>query len=124
MFESKYSKLLTGLLIAGIVIILGVIAFFGFSIIRNNNIRKDAEDAVEQFQGEIKNTVKEQNDTNTEFGDQIAPTIGIENIIISDNNTNTDNTKMYKGYPMVGTIEIPKTNVKYPVLANASTQAM
>ena len=46
MFEGKYSKLLTGLLIVGIIIIVGVIGFIGFSIIRDSMLKTDAEDAA------------------------------------------------------------------------------
>ena len=55
MFESKYSKLLTVALIVGIVIIVGVLAFFGFQLVRNYYINKNAEEAVERFEGEITN---------------------------------------------------------------------
>lgn len=121
MFESKYSKLLTVALIVGIVVIVGVLAFFGFQLIRNYYINKDAEEAVERFEGEITNntnTVEENTTTNA-----IVPTLGIENILV-DNNSSDTNTKMYKGFPMVGTIEIPAINLKYPVLEEASKSAI
>ena len=125
MFESKYSKLLTVALIAGIVIIVGILAFFGFQLCRNYYINKNAEEAVERFEGEISN-----NNTNTEeeniTTNSIAPTLGIENILVENNSNNSSdtNTKMYKGFPMVGTIEIPAINLKYPVLEEASKSAI
>lgn len=123
MFESKYSKLLTVALIVGIVIIVGVLAFFGFQLVRNYYINKNAEEAVERFEGEItnNNTTEEENTTTN----TVAPTLGIENILIDNNSSETDtNTKMYKGFPMVGTIEIPAINLKYPVLEEASKSAI
>lgn len=123
MFESKYSKLLTVALIVGIVIIVGVLAFFGFQLVRNYYINKNAEEAVERFEGEItNNTTTEEENTTT---NTVAPTLGIENILIDNNSSETDtNTKMYKGFPMVGTIEIPAINLKYPVLEEASKSAI
>lgn len=122
MFESKYSKVLTGTLIAGIVIIVSVLAFFGFQLIRNYYINKDAADAVERFESEIRN-----NNTNTQkentVTNAIAPTIGIENILV-DNNSSDTNQRMYKGFPMVGTIEIPNIDLKSPVLEDASASAI
>ena len=121
--ESKYSKLLTVALIVGIVIIVGVLAFFGFQLVRNYYINKNAEEAVERFEGEItnNNTTEEENTTTN----TVAPTLGIENILIYNNSSETDtNTKMYKGFPMVGTIEIPAINLKYPVLEEASKSAI
>lgn len=121
MFESKYSKLLTVALIVGIVIIVGVLAFFGFQLVRNYYINKDAEDAVERFEGEINyNTNTQEENTVT---DAVAPTLGIENILANNNSSNS-NTQMYKGFPMVGTIEIPAINLKYPVLEEASKSAI
>lgn len=123
MFESKYSKLLTVALIVGIVIIVGVLAFFGFQLVRNYYINKNAEEAVERFEGEItnNNTTEEENTTTN----TVAPTLGIENILIDNNSSETDtNTKMYKGFPMVGTIEIPAINLKYPILEEASKSAI
>ena len=43
MFESKYSKLLTVLLIGGIIIIVGALMFFGVQLVRNYYINKDNE---------------------------------------------------------------------------------
>lgn len=123
MFESKYSKLLTVALIVGIAIIVGVLAFFGFQLVRNYYINKNAEEAVERFEGEItnNNTTEEENTTTN----TVAPTLGIENILIDNNSSETDtNTKMYKGFPMVGTIEIPAINLKYPILEEASKSAI
>ena len=126
MFESKYSKFLTVALISGIVVIVGVLVFFGFQLIRNYYINKDAIDAVEKFEGELNynndntNEQEENLETNT-----VAPTIGIENVLVNNNNASNDtNQRMYKGFPMVGTIEIPAINLKSPVLEEASASAI
>lgn len=146
MFESKYSKLLTILLIVGIVIIIGVLVFVGISTMKSNSINKDAEEGVEQFQnkvsGEINNEEENvQNQTqenvqnvtqqNTILTNEIAPIVGVENIIVDNNNlsndnnnSSNDNKNTYKGFTMVGTIEIPSINLKYPVLEDASKSAM
>lgn len=121
MFESKYSKLLTGLLIVGILVIVGVLIALGIGLSANSSNNKDAVDAVEQFQGNVtknKNKTKENVTTNS-----VTPIIGIENLLVDGNGTTT-NKQMYKGFPMVGTIEIPSINLKYPVLENATTPSM
>lgn len=139
MFESKYSKLLTILLIVGIVIIIGVLVFLGISSMQSNSINKDAEEGVEHFQnkvsGEINNqkenvknetqeNVKNETQENTILTNEIAPIVGVENVIVDNNNSSNENKNTYKGFPMVGTIEIPSINLKYPVLENASKSAM
>ena len=53
MFNSKYSKLLTILLIIGIVLIIGALILAFFMIERNKRLEQDAIDAVEQFQGQV-----------------------------------------------------------------------
>ena len=58
MYESKYSKLLTILLIAGIILIVGILSVTGFMIIRNGKLKQEAEDAVEHFQGQVNGIVE------------------------------------------------------------------
>lgn len=122
MFESKYSKLLTILLAVGIVTIIAVLGVTGFFIIRNGKAKQEAEEAVSQFQGQVDGS--DQNEQkNTQVGDDVAPVIGVENIIF-DGNSSGNNTYTYKGFPMVGTIEIPAINLQYPVLQDASKDAI
>ena len=121
MFEGKYSKLLTGLLIAGIVAIIGGLIVLGVNVARNNAINTDASEAVEQFQG----SKNKNNNTNTAStnSEAVNPLIGIDNLVVG-NNSSTSTRQMYKGFPMVGTIEIPSIDLKYPVLENASKSAI
>lgn len=122
MFESKYSKLLTILLIVGIIVIIGVLSVTGFFIIKNGKLKQEAEDAVDHFQGQ-ENEIEDNIDNNP-ITNEITPIIGIENIVIDNNTLNTNTTNTYKGFPMVGTIEIPAINLKYPVLEDASKNAI
>ena len=124
MFESKYSKLLTVLLIGGIIIIVGALMFFGVQLVRNYYINKDAADAVERFEGDNKNENKNTNTEENVVTNTVAPVLGLENIISGDGSSSDENKKMYKGFPMVGTIEIPTINLKYPVLEEASKSAI
>lgn len=122
MFESKYSKLLTILLIVGIIVIIGVLSITGFFVIKNGKLKQEAEDAVDHFQGQ-KNEIEDNIDDNT-ITNEINPIIGIENIVIDNNTSDSNTTNTYKGFPMVGTIEIPAINLKYPVLEDASKNAI
>ena len=124
MFESKYSKLLTVLLIGGIIIIVGALMFFGVQLVRNYYINKDAADAVERFEGDSKNENKNTNTEENVVTNTVAPVLGLDNIISGDGSSSDENKKMYKGFPMVGTIEIPAINLKYPVLEEASKSAI
>lgn len=116
MFEGKYGKALTIGLITLIIIVVGVITFLAVDFIRNSNINNDASDAADRFEGEVSKQNK--TDTNTE---EVTLNIQSEDIVM---NGTSDFTNMYKGFPMVGTIEIPKINLKYPVLEKASKDAI
>ena len=131
MFESKYSKLLTILLILGIVLIVGGLATTGIIIMNNANTKQEAENAVDNFQNNInkedndeeKNNNEQEEPNDNTISNEIKPIVGVENTII-DNNTSNESTNNYKGFPMVGTIEIPAINLKYPVLEDASKSAI
>lgn len=122
MFEGKYSKKLTIALIVGIVIIIAILAFFAFDYIRNSNIKNDASDAVDRFEGEVGKENTQNTQTNTV--EDVTVNIQIENIITNTDNNLDDSANMYKGFPVVGTIEIPKISLKYPVLEDASKKAI
>lgn len=121
MFESKYSKALTIGLVILIVVVIGALIFFTVDYIKNSNINDDASDAAEKFESEVNKNkdTQENTQTNTEI---VTPNIQVENIIAVDPSGETKNT--YKGFPVAGTIEIPKIDLKYPVLENSSKSAI
>ena len=125
MFENKYGKFLTVLLIVGIIIIVGVLIFLGINLVKNSSIEADAGDAVDRYQEGKTNTQVNEQGENT-IANVVAPNVDLENLI--QNNTidggSNEHQEMYKGFPMIGTIEIPKINVKYPVLKEASKNAI
>lgn len=123
MFESKYSKLLTILLAVGIVAIIVILGVTGFFIIKNGKSKQEAEEAVSQFQGQV-NGIDQNEQENSVITNEITPVIGVENIILDGNTSNGNTVQTYKGFPMVGTIEIPAINLQYPVLQDASKDAI
>lgn len=128
MFESKYSKLLTVLLIIGIILIIGILSLIGFLIAKNAKLKEEAGSEVDRFQTEGKgNEIKEEKPTenNVNTNETVAPIIGVENSITnSTTSDSTPNKKTFKGFPMVGTIEIPAINFQSPVLEDASADAI
>ena len=125
MFENKYGKLLTGLLIAGIVIVVAVLIFLGAQLIHSNTVQTGAEDAVDDFQTML-NAQKENTMTNEQSSNSnelTAPVIGVNEMVVQGG-SNTNNELEYEGFPMVGTIEIPATDLKSPILKEASADAI
>ena len=112
MFNSKYSKFLTILLVVAIIAIVVLLGFFGYDLYIKYFKDKDAQHAIAQFEQEI-----EDNNQNTvDIGGEIE---GVGETNIGGDQTNKGKTQL-SGYYVIGTIEIPKINIKYPVLENVT----
>lgn len=130
MLNSKYSKVLTIILIIAIVIIVGLLVFIGIDWYKAYTVGKDTQNSLDQFNSYIENN--QNNDNNANFENNIDNNNIIEepnnnNIIEepSDNNNNSNSEGLtYKGFKVAGVIEIPKTKVKYNVLDDPSAKAM
>ncbi len=130
MLNSKYSKVLTIILIIAIVIIVGLLVFIGIDWYKAYTVGKDTQNSLDQFNSYIENN--QNNDNNANFENNIDNNNIIEepnnnNIIEepSDNNNNSNSEGLtYKGIKVAGVIEIPKTKVKYNVLDDPSAKAM
>ncbi|MBS6252363.1 MAG: sortase [Clostridia bacterium] len=120
MFESKYSKVLTVILVIVIVAILGLLAFLGYDWYQKYFLENDALAFVENY---TENTEKDNNkEENTENGENSGNTGNVSNPIdqIESSGSNTSNSgkklPQYKGFDVVGTMDIPATNFHYPIL--------
>lgn len=130
MLNSKYSKVLTIILIIAIVIIVELLVFIGIDLYKAYTVGKDTQNSLDQFNSYIENN--QNNDNNANFENNIDNNNIIEepnnnNIIEepSDNNNNSNSEGLtYKGFKVAGVIEIPKTKVKYNVLDDPSAKAM
>lgn len=118
MFESKYSKVLTGILVIVIIAIVGLLGFLAYDYYQNYMVTKDASDFVDGFQGDV--TDGETNDDSVADANNTNPFDQIK-----DTGTGTGGTKRtYKGFGMLGTMEIPATNFKYPVLEKVTKKSI
>lgn len=132
MLNSKYSKVLTIILIVAIVIIIGLLVFIGIDWYKAYTVGKDTQNSLDQFNSYIENQNNQNNDQNIENNienniDNIIEEPNNNNIIEEPNNNNNNNSNTgltYKGMKVAGVIEIPKTKVKYNVLDDPSAKAM
>ena len=118
--ESKYSKFLTIFLIVIIVGIIGLLGYVGYDYLKGNKNDKEAEEYVETFSNTIENT-------STDDNGQTDNSINSNEIKLDDTGsggTSTKKKKMYKGFPVSGTIEIPKTGLSCPVLEKPTRKAL
>lgn len=116
MFESKYSKVLTVILVIVIIAIIGLLGFLAYDYYQNYIITKYTSEYVDNFQGEVEDG-EASDDTNTNsvnsFGD------------IKDADVSTSSKiSTYKGFGVLGTMEIPATNLKYPVLEKVTKSSI
>lgn len=112
--NSKYSNFLTILLIIIIVAIVAIIGFLGYKYYQTYIIKNSSEDFVDTFGDDITNNNENKTEDNTQNENLFD---GVENE--NNNNSSTSSNskkKKYNGFDTAGTIEIPSTNVKYPVL--------
>lgn len=130
MDENKYKKILTIVLIILVIAVILVVGFVVFDIYRKHYIDSEAE----KFIGEYENSIKNNEDV-IQAGINVSDNNMIDgaNTVIPDltlNNTSNGNSSSskrrytYKGYNVIGTIEIPKTKIQYPILERDSKGAL
>lgn len=131
MFNSKYNKLLTGLLVVAIIAILGILIYVGINWYKAYTTGSDVDEGVDQFDGYVNNTIanKPSNNEENNVVDLIDPDINVNNTITNTNNGGngggtTSSKPKYKGFNMVGKIEIPKIKLNCPVLETATDSSI
>ena len=121
----RYSKFLTILLVIVIIAIIGLLGFWIYNTYQKYSIMDDASEAVDEFQHAV-GTVTDDTDNNETPAENV--TNPYDNLQSATDNNDTKNNgstvKTYKGFVQVGSIEIPKTGVKYPVLAEANKKTI
>ena len=117
--NSRYSRFLTILLVIVIIAIIGLLGFWAYSIYQKYNINEDASQAVDEFQHAVGATTDDDNNE-TPVENATNPYDNLQSATDNSQQSDGNTVKTYKGYVMVGSIEIPKTGAKYPVLAEAN----
>ena len=117
----RYGKVLTIILIIIIISVIALLAYLGYDYFSKYNTEKDAANAVDTFVSTATDTPTVTNDDSNN-----------STAIASDNSVNTNTSEnvtngikpKYKGFYMLGTIEIPKTGAKYPVLERVTKKSL
>ena len=123
MFNNKYSNVLTILLIIVIIAILGLILFLGYDMYRKYYIDKDASDFMERYEEQLKDITVSTEPINNGMT-YIDPGNDTLNNTTNGNSSGSSKQYNYKGFTVLGTIEIPKTAIKYPILNSYSPKAL
>lgn len=119
--QSKGKKFFSIFITILVIIILALVGFLAYYFISNYIILKEAEDAVDIFEEEV-----EQEPILDENIVEEAPTSTTPNIPSQGTNgTSTKRTtSTYRGYNMVGTLQIPKTKVKAPIVDKVTPKSI
>ena len=130
MFENKYSNFLTVLLVIVIIAIIAALAFGGYKVYQQFTSTKDANEYVNSFIENTSNNISNTTNTTNDIVDNNTTT-GENEVINQLQNTpsgsgssSSGNSQTYRGYAVIGTIEIPDINLSYPVLKTAGLKEL
>lgn len=125
--NSKYGNLLTVILVVAIIAIIGIIGIIGFRIYKAYYIETGAMQAVTEFEESlnINNNIDDNTTNNVENNLSQGTNVTIEDAFSNGSNNNTSGqTTKYKGFEVVGTIQIPAINLKYPILGKNTKKSL
>ena len=115
--NSKYSNVLTILLVIVVIAIIGIIGFLGYRYYKSSTLKNNSEDFVDSFLNDS-NISSNDNNTNTDTEDgQLAGVEGGDNT--GNTGSSSSNVQKFNGFTVAGSIEIPVTNLKSPIIARA-----
>lgn len=127
MFESKYGKVLTIILVIVILAIIGLLGFLAFDYYQNYMVTKDTSEFVDAFQGDVigdDDNESNTTDENTVVSNEENPLDRLNDASSGGTTSSTAKKQMYKGFGTLGTMEIPATNFKYPVLEKVTKKSI
>ena len=126
MFESKYSKLLTVILVIVIVAILGLLGFLGYDWYQKYFLETDALAFVENYTNDAEDNNNTTTDENTVSDNNTTATNPIDSIERTNTVSGASENEMptYKGFNVVGTIEIPAIDLNYPILEKVNKSSL
>lgn len=116
--NNKYSNFLTILLVLIIIAIIGIIAFLGFKLYQDTTGQSDSDKFVDTFVEQLGDSSSDKNNTDEDENQNENVFEGVEEGTNSNNGSTSSakNRPKYNGYYTVGTIEIPATKLKSPIL--------
>lgn len=133
MFDSKYSKFLTVILIIAIVAIVVLLGFLGYDMYQKYYIEKRSDEIISQLENQQNVNDNEDEQEQTENTNQVGevknPYDDVQSYIMSGNNSGNSGGVVVKNGDKevgiaIGTIEIPATGIKYPIIDRITKQSL
>ena len=124
MINSKYNKVLTVILVIVVIVIFALLGFWGYQTFTKYFKDKDIDSTLNEFNETIlnNNTSKRNEFTGSDPINFTAVDNGVSNGNSSGNSTS--NVVTYKGFTVVGRLEIPKIDLDLPVLERATKNSL
>lgn len=120
MQEKKYNKILTIVLVIVAILILVIFGFWFYDIYKRYYVKKEANEATEEFGYAVN---QNQGFSTSNFVGNVS--LEINDIVTNSTVSDSRLAKVtYKGFTVVGRIEIPKIKLNYPVLDQATKASM
>lgn len=112
----KKGRKFFGILLAiVIIIVIFLLGYLAYDFISKYLISKEASSVVDEFENQVANIIT------VEIPNEEVN----ENEVVNNTPTTGTTTKVkYKNYDVIGTIQIPKTKVKYPIVDSTEPSAM
>ena len=102
------------------IALISVIIYIAYYYISNYIALKEAEKAVEEFENKvIVVAIEDEENIGNEVQTQQTPQVPQ-----TSTSSNKASKVSYKGYSMIGTIQIPKTKIKAPIVDKVTTSSI
>ena len=113
----KGRKIFSILLAIVLIITIVLLVFLVYKYISNYILTKEASQIVDEFENSVITVAIDDEDIN------VTQTEGKQQNTINSGNKTSSKIK-HKGYDVIGSIQIPKTKVKYPIVNSSEPAAM
>lgn len=125
MISNKYSNILTMLLVVFIVAILGIVAYFGYDLLNSKAVNNNAQSTLDEFEKAVTRETVSESTNNEVDGEVTNPLDELNSMTNTEEEVVQEPEKVYmEGYEVKGRIQIPKTGVDYPVLAEVTKRSL
>ena len=124
MINSKYNKILTVILIIVVIVIFGLLGFWGYQTYQRYLQQRDMEKAVNEFNETITGPIiggGTVSNTENQSGNYTVIDNGVTN---NGSGSSQSNVVTYKGFTVLGRMEIPKIDLDLPVLERATKNSL
>ena len=125
MISNKYSNILTMFLVVFIVAILGIVGYFGYDLLNSKAVNDNAQSTLDEFEKAVRRETVSESTNNEVDGEVTNPLDELNSMTNTEEEVVQEPEKVYmEGYEVKGRIQIPKTGVDYPVLAEVTKRSL